>query len=147
MVEQRAAIINGEAVENVIVYDPTLPPERQYQSPPGMTLVQLPADAAVSPGDWYINGQFVPAHFASVEALPQTADPGQTVTVTATIPEGSDDTEVLFTIPDVFEQAEPVSNGQASHLLQFDQPGTYYVEVSSQRHGRQTVEVVVGEPE
>lgn len=50
----RWAIVRGEAVENVILWDG----ESVYEAPAGTELVAL-GDAVAAPGHSYINGEFV----------------------------------------------------------------------------------------
>lgn len=67
----------------------------------------------------------------------------QVVTVTATLPANTTDTEVIFKVDDGPEIVEPVTNSQAEHSFAFSQPGVYTITVRSQNHGSASVEVTV----
>lgn len=123
-------------VENVILADDNFP------APEGCTLFSADG-AAVGPGDWRLNGVFVSAHLADLTASPNPAVVDEMVTITAVLPAGSPDAEVMIQVEDGQEYTEPVEDGQASHLYAFDLPGTYRVTVSSAHHREQVVEVTV----
>lgn len=76
-------------------------------------------------------------------ATPNTAAVNDTVTVTATLPGGSPDTEVTFQLEGGAAYQEPVTAGQASHAYAFSLAGAYRITVSSAHHGAQTVEVTI----
>lgn len=76
-------------------------------------------------------------------AGPNPATVNATVTVMATLPAASPDTQVTFQVMGGQAFIEPVSNLQASHAFAFASAGTYQVAVSSAHHGTVWLEVVV----
>ncbi|CEP67898.1 PKD domain [Moorella glycerini] len=76
-------------------------------------------------------------------ASPNPATVNETVVVTATLPDGAPDTEVIFQVEGGTAYTEPITNGQASHAYAFAQAGTYRIIVSSVNCGTATVEVMV----
>lgn len=70
-----------------------------------------------------------------LEASPNPFEPGEIVTLTATIPLDSPDPAVSFLLPGNFEVTEPVVGGQAQHLVQFEDSGSYFIAASSDTHG------------
>jgi len=78
---------------------------------------------------------------ASVDIIQAVVD--QVVTVTATLPTNTQDTEVVFRVDDGPDIVESVTNGQAEHSFAFSLPGVYTITVSSQNHGTAAVEVTV----
>lgn len=89
----------------------------------------------------YVNGAFVER--VRVTASPSTAAVDTTVTVTATLPADTQDTQATFQVEGGSAISEDVVDGQASHAYVFVSPGTYQINVSSVNHGRAVVEVVV----
>ncbi|MGE5589192.1 MAG: hypothetical protein ACM3ZA_00975 [Bacillota bacterium] len=61
----------------------------------------------------------------------------------ATLPKGSPDVEVTFTVDGGAPITEPVEAGGASHAYAFKAPGTYRVLVFSAHHGSTMAEVLV----
>jgi hypothetical protein len=76
-------------------------------------------------------------------ASPNPAGVNDIVTVTASLPPDTPDTEVTFQLVGGQAYIEPVSSGQASHAYAFAQPGVYEIAVSSAHHGTATVEVTI----
>lgn len=74
--------------------------------------------------------------------IPQ-ASVDQVVTVTATLPIDTQDTEVIFKVEDGPDIIEPVSNDTAEHPFAFSAPGNYTITVTTPNHGCATVEVTV----
>jgi len=72
-------------------------------------------------------------------AGPASATVGETITVTATLPAGSPDTEVSFQVRFGSETSDPVSvpvtSGAAEQELTFDVEGAYQIIASSVHHG------------
>jgi hypothetical protein len=85
-----------------------------------------------------------------VLSAPATAEVDATITVTATLPEGTPDNEVSFSVSYGNESGTPetvaVEDDDASQLFAFDTPGTYRIIVSSEHHGTTIAEVTVNEP-
>lgn len=68
------ALVNQDGtVVNVIVYDPHLPPEKQYKCPSGCQPIPT-NDAPVSPGDIWDGEKFIPAPRPEPEE-PDTPEP------------------------------------------------------------------------
>lgn len=138
MVTINAAIIRNDGfVENVVVYDPN----GSYVVLDGFTIMEV-GSAIVSPGDWHLNGMFVPRLF-NLAADPNPAAAGQAITVRATLPPGTPDTEVTFQVEGGQAYVKPVTGGQASHTYAFASPGIYQIMVSSAHHGPRKMEVSV----
>jgi hypothetical protein len=89
--------------------------------------------------------QVISNHYPDLTAFasPNPAAINRTVVVTATLPDGAPDAEVIFQVEGGTAYAEPVTNGQASHAYAFAQAGTYKITVSSARCGSTMVEVTV----
>ncbi|TMV49350.1 hypothetical protein FE783_12605 [Paenibacillus mesophilus] len=83
-------------------------------------------------------------------AAPTTAEVNATITATATLPNGTPDNEVSFSVSYGSESGDPVTitvaDGTASQQFAFDTPGVYRITASSAHHGSASVEVTVSEP-
>lgn len=85
-------------------------------------------------------------------SVPTMADADVTITATASLPAGTPDNEVKFSVAlgNEFETSEPVIvavvGGEASHQFAFDTPGVYRIRVLSEHHGLAFAEVTVNEP-
>jgi hypothetical protein len=93
-----------------------------------------------------VNGQWTIYDPLAVD-VPASAATDETITATVTLPAGSPDTSVTFTVIFNGEAADPVAvdvvNGAASQQFAFDTPGTYRITASSEHHGAAVGEVVV----
>jgi len=78
---------------------------------------------------------------------PATATTGETITVTATLPVDSPDTEISFQVRFGNETSEPVTvpvtDGTAEQQFSFDVEGAYTIIISSVHHGSASVGVTV----
>lgn len=76
-------------------------------------------------------------------AQPNPGAVGELIVVTALLPPGSLDTEVVFQLVGGQAYVEAVADGQAGHAYVFTQPGVYEIAVSSAHHDTTTVTVEV----
>lgn len=90
-----------------------------------------------------IAGAWTTYPLLTVAASPNPAVANQTLTVTATLPAGSPDSQVAFRVVGGASYVETCIDGQATHAFAFAAAGTYRIAVSSTHHGVIEVEVMV----
>lgn len=129
MSEQRAALINGSRVTNVIIIDP----EILYAPSGGQIVVTLPDNSPVGPGWTYDGATFTapPTRTLTVDraSIPANGTTAAVVTYRDTFPDGP--ASVTFTVNGV-AQAVTVTNSEALLDVVSSTPGD-------------TIEVTVGE--
>jgi hypothetical protein len=103
----------------------------------------------------FVDGQWI-IHDRLQLVGPSTASVCEQVEIVATFPAGSPDSEARIDVAHIepngtLTEADPITvpiaDGTASQTLEFAEPGTYRITVSSRFHGAQTLGVTVVEPE
>lgn len=106
--------------------------------------VLLDVPFAGEPGRLWREGGVVKVYGElAISATPNPVAANSVVTVTATLPPDSPDTEARFQVYGGDFYSSPVVSGQADHTYVFSAPGTYRIAVLSAHHGTAAVEVTV----